>query len=211
MKNLQNFTLVSRTSEVLPSFRGPLIQYRILQSIDHEKGFARRWTVFSQGKRSTMVRYLFAKLLWDELNTLESRVFWCLPEITTDLTIYLSLKALAFGLSRKLLRERLESGQIFGLKFISRQSYISVKGRCHFFLFEEQVTLRRTTKFSGYTKHYKDKGSLGAEREEYFSELLEPISNVSEELLFEFLTVGKIPLFGGSVPYPEDDPIRSKR
>lgn len=211
MKTLQNFNLVSRPSEVLSSFRGPLIQYRILQSVDHEKGIARRWTVFSQGKRSTLVRYLFGKLIWDELNIQESRVFWVLPEVTTDLTIYLSLKALAFGLSRSLLRKRLEAGQIFGLKFISRQQYLTVKGRVNFFLIEEQVTLRRTTKFSGYTKHYKDKGSLAPERDEIISEILEPIVNVSEELLFEFLTVGKFPLFGGSVPYPEDDPIRSKR
>jgi len=154
---------------------------------------------------------LFGKLLWDELNSQESRVFWVLPEVTTDLTIYLSLKALAFGLSRSLLRKRLESGQILGFKYISRQTYLTLKGRVNFFLIEEQVTLRRTAKFSGYTKHYKDKGSLAPERDEIISEILDPIIDVSEELLYEFLTVGKIPLFGGSVPYPEDDPIRSKR
>lgn len=202
---LQNFTTVSKPSEVLSSFRGPLHSYHIVKSVDREKGLLRRWTVFSEGKRSTLTKYLFGKLLWDELNIAEKSVFWHLREITSDTTIYLSLKALVFGVSKKLLRKRLESGSFLGFNFITRQQYLSIKGRVHFFLIEETVNLRKVPKFSGYTKHYKDKGSLAPEREDYLSESFEPLSDVSEEIMLRYLTVGEISLFGGLVVLPDED------
>lgn len=206
MKKLfqSGITSVSRPSEVFTSFRGPLISYRIVKSVNRETGILRGWTVFSQGKRSSLVRYLFGKLLWDELNTKETTIFFHLKEVTTDRTIYLSLKALALGIPKKLLRRRLESGQFLGLKFITRQQYLSVKGQVNFFFIEETVNLRKSPKFSGYTKHYKDKGSLGLEKDEYISEILEPDYDVSEETLLSYLTVGEISLSGG-VFYPDED------
>lgn len=201
----QNFTTVSKPSEVLSSFRGPLHSYHIVKSVDREKGLLRRWTVFSEGKRSTLIKYLFGKLLWDELNAMEKLVFWHLREVTSDTTIYLSLKALVFGISKKLLRRRLETGKILGFYSISRQQYLSIKGRVHFFLIEETVNLRKVPKFSGYTKHYKDKGSLRPEREDYLSESFEPINEVTEEIMLRYLTVGEISLFGGLVVLPDED------
>jgi hypothetical protein len=203
MKNyLQNFNLVSKPSEVFTSFRGPLISYHIVKSINREKRTLRRWTVFSQGKRSTLVSYLFGKLLWDELNTQEREVFWYLSEITKDTTIYLSLKALVLGTSKRDLRKRLETSPFKQLKSISRQSYLSIKGRVNFFFLEEEVNLRSVPKYSGYTKHYKDKGSLRPERE-IISEIFEPCVDVSEDILLHYLTVGEIPLFGGVILSPE--------
>jgi len=199
-----NFITVSRPSEVLTSFRGPLISFPIVKSINRETGILRRWIVFSQGKRSTLVRYLFGKLLWDELNSLESSVFWHLPEVTKDSTIYLSLKALVLGVSKRDLRRRLEAGQFLGLMFISRQQYLTLKGRVNWFFLEETITLRKPIKFSGYTKHHKDKGSLGTEREYFISEILDPTNDVSEETILEYLTVGEFSLFGGVVFHPDE-------
>lgn len=65
-----------------------------------------------------------------------------------------------------------------------------------FLLYEEKINLRRTAKYSGYTRHYKDKGNLGAEREEILSEILEPLYDVSESILLDYLTVGEISLLG---------------
>lgn len=188
---------VSRRSEVFTSFRGPLIQYQLVKSIDRETGLLRRWTVFSQGKRSTLVRYLFGKLLWDELNSFELKVFFHLHEVCNNKTIFLSLKALNTGLSKQILRERLKNGEYLGFWNITRQQYLSIKGRVNFFFLEETVNLRRVTKFSGYTKHHKDKGSLGVEREYYLSEILDPVYDISDEILFTYLIVGEIPLLGG--------------
>lgn len=192
----------------ISSFKGPLIQFQIVKSIDRNKGFIRRWTVFSNGKRSTLVRLLFGKLLWDELNRKESDVFWNLSEITTNLTIYLSLKALALGVDKRLLRERLEKGEkLFSLDFISRQQYLTLKGRSNNFFIEETVSLRRTPKFSGYTKHHKDKGSLGTRRDDYVSEILEPIRDVSEKetVIFRFLSIGEISFFDGEAILSPDE------
>lgn len=200
----QNFTSASRPSEVFTSFHGPMISFHIVKSIDREKGLLRRWTVFSQGKRSTLVQYLFGKLLWDELNVLENRVFWHLSEITTDLTIYLSLKALVLGTSKRDLRKRLERSIFPELKFITRQQYLTLKGRVNWIFLEETVNLRKVNKFSGYTKHHKDKGSLGPERE-FISEILEPVCDVSEEVLLHYLTVGEFSLFGGDYVHPDED------
>lgn len=191
------FTTVSRPSEAFTSFRGPMNSFPIVKSINRELGILRRWIVFSQGKRQVLVRHLFGKLLWDELNSFERNVFWHLEEVTRDTTIYLSLKALALGVSKRELRERLEKGSFFDLWYISRQQYITMKGRTDWIFLEETVNLRRVPKFSGYTKHHKDQGSLGTERD-YVSEILEPSSNISEDIILRYLTVGEFSLFGGS-------------
>lgn len=206
-----NFLLVSTRSEGLTSFRGPLIQYSIVESIDRDKSTLRRWIVFSQGKRSTLVRYLFGKLLWDELNTMEKRILFCLPEVTNDLTIFLSLKALNLGVSKRLLRARLERSPFPELWFISRQSYLSIKGCVQFFFKFEEINVRKVKKYSGYTKHYKDKGSLGPEREFYFSDVVDPYENVSEETLLLYLSVGEFSLLGGVAHYPDEAPEEPKR
>lgn len=209
-KFLSGFTKVSNLSETLVSFRGPLIQFNVIKSINRDKGTMRFWTVFSQGKRSTMLQYLWGKLLWDELNSIERSVFWSLKEVTEDKTIYLSLKAMTLGVSKKTLRERLEKGKFLGLKFITRQQYLSVKGMVNFNLQEKEIQLRSVTKYSGYTKHYKDKGSLGPEKVDYYSNVLDPIS-ISDEIIVTYLTVGDISLFGGRVLFHPDDGPKKDR
>lgn len=197
------FTSVTRPSEVYTSFRGPMISFPIVQYIDREKGTLRRWIVFSQGKRRTLIQYLFGKLLWDNLNAEETRVFWHLTEITRDRTIYLSLKALVQGVSKRDLRRRLEKAEFLSLWFVSRQQYLTLKGRVNWIFLEETINLRKTPKYSGYTKHYKDKGSLGPGRD-IVSEILEPVDDISDEIILSYLTVGEISLFGGVVLHPEE-------
>lgn len=196
----------SKITEVKTSFRGPLIQYSIVKSIDRNKGTARRWIVFSNGKRSILVQYLFGKWLWDELNKIEWDVFWHLPEVTKDRTIYSALRARNSGVSKQLLRKRLsESPSFLSLKFISRQQYLTLKGRINWFFEEETITLRRVPKYSGYTKHYKDKGSLAPERDEV-SVFLDPVLDISEEIIMHYLTVGEISIFAGdALIRPEED------
>jgi len=148
---------------------------------------------------------MFGKLLWDNLNSNESKIFWHLSEITNNISIYLSLKALALGIDKKLLRKRLEFlHEKFGFEFVTRQQYLTIKGRVNFFFLEEVVNLRRVPKFSGYTKHHKDQGSLGPEREDELSEILEPVVDVSEDFFWTYLSVGKISLFGGECSFPDE-------
>lgn len=204
-KSQSAFFLVSDRSDLIRSYRGPLLSFPIVKSIDRENGLLRRWTVFSQGKRSTLVRYLFGKLLWDNLNSFEQEVFWHLREITSTTAIFLSLKALNLGVNKRDLRRRLLNSPFTELQGITRQQYLSIKGQVSFFLKEETLTLRKVPKFKSYTKHYKDKGTLGPEREYYFSDLFEPFEKVSDEILLEYLTVGKFSLFKGEVSYPDEN------
>jgi hypothetical protein len=106
---------------------------------------------------------------------------------------------------------RLEKSPFPELRFISRQQYLSIKGRVQFTFMFEVISLRKTAKFSGYTKHHKDKGSLGLGREFYFSEILDPYENVSEETLLSYLSVGSFTLLGGVVHFPDEGPKRPKR
>ena len=201
----------SRLSEVYTSFHGPMNQYQIVQYIDREKRTLRRWIVISSGKRSTLIRYLFGKLLWDNLNSLEQRVFWSLTEITTNQSIYLSLKALAENFEKKVIRKNLlNAPEFLGLEGISRQQYLTLKGRVNCIFKEETISLRKGPKFSGYTKHYKDKGSLGTGRDWLISEVLEPFLDVQEEIKYYFLTVGKLPPLGSGIALPDDGPIRTE-
>jgi hypothetical protein len=198
-----NLKLVSKPSEVFTSFKGPLISFPVTRYVDRENGILRRWTVFSQGKRSTLVKYLYGKWLWDELNSYEREFFWYLEEVTRDLTIYLSLKAYANGVSKRVLRQRLEKSPFPELQFLPRQQYLTIKGRVTFFLLEESVNLRRVPKFSGYTRHHKDHGSLRPQRER-ISEIFEPSFDVCEDVLFHYLTVGEFTLFGRVVTHPDE-------
>jgi hypothetical protein len=141
---------------------------------------------------------------------MEKRILFCLPEVTNDLTIFLSLKALNLGVSKRILRKRLEQSPFPELWFISRQSYLSIKGCVTFFFKFEEINVRKTKKYSGYTKHYKDKGSLAPEREFYFSDILDPYEIVSEETLFTYLSVGEISLLGQVVRLPDDCPNKGE-
>lgn len=196
-----------RLSDVFTSFQGPLIQFHVVRSIDRNKGFLRRWTVISNGRRPTLVRYLFGKWLHNELNSLESLLFWSLSEVTRDTTIYVSLKAFTLGVPKKTIRKNLARGSFLGLWYITRQQYLTIKGRVNYVLKEETVSLRNSPKYSGYTKHYKDKGSLRKEVDASIDEVLDPIQEVSIESLLKFLSVGEITLFRGSVLFPEENQL----
>lgn len=202
IQGIQEFPPGFKIKDLIHS--GPLHQYHIVFYINREKGILRRWTVFSQGKRSTLINYLFGKLLWDELNSFERTIFFNLPEVTTDFTICNTLKAITLGTFKRKLRKNLEKGAFLGLKFISRKQYLGIKGRVNFFFLLEEVNLRRITKYSGYTKHYKDKGSLRPHVETYVSKPEGIFTNISERIILEYLTVGKIPFFQGEVIYPEE-------
>lgn len=199
MKKTPKFLLASNRSEAFTSFRGPLSTFNVIISVDRNKGFLRRWVVLSQGKRITLIQYLFGKLLWDELNSIEKELFWNLDEVTRDVTIFNTLRALNAGTPRKLLRERLEKGSFLGLWFITRQQYLTLKGRVDWILYKETINLRKVPKYSGYTKHHNDHGSLAPAREEIFSELLEPYEDMDESSIFDFLTVGELGFRGNCI------------
>jgi hypothetical protein len=193
----------SNRSEAYASFgKGPLTEIRIDVSIDRNTGLCRRYVLFSRGGRRVIINYLFGKLLWDELSVVERKLFLSLHECTRDRTIYLSLKALVFGVPKSILRERLETLSKLGLcSYVSRQQYLSIKGQTLAVLFEETFTLRKVPKYSGYTRHYKDQGSLGKPHEEFLNSELDDLFDMKEfdDIVFLFLTVGELTLLSDNV------------
>jgi hypothetical protein len=175
-------------------------------SIDRNKGVLRRWICFSSGKRSTLVDYLFGKWLWDDLTKEEQRIFFVLPEITKDPSIYSCFRARVLGVPKKIIRERLgKLTKLLSVKFITRQQYLSIKGRGKWFFKEETINLRKTSKYSGYTKHYKDKGSIGSQRRDVISEILEPyVSEDKFSLILRFISVGKFDNLEVSILFPDE-------
>lgn len=198
--------LISSRSDDYSSFKGPLFQFPVMISIDRNKSVLRRWICFSSGKRSTLVNYLFGKWLWDELTKKEQEIFLILPEITSDPAIYSCFRARVLGVPKNIIRKRLENlSKILSVKYISRQQYLSIKGRSKWFFKEETISLRKTTKYSGYTKHYKDKGSIGSQRRDVVSEILE--SYVSEDKfsqILQFISVGKFDNLEVSILFPDE-------
>lgn len=180
---------VDRPSVAFATYRGGLHQYRIVISKDQEHSVVRTWTVLSNGKRSKLKSYILGKLLWDELSKVEWEVVWNNPSILRDTTLFLLLKARNQGISRKILRRNLALlHQFTKMNFITRQQYLGMKGQFRAFIVDEQHQVVPTKKYSGYTKHYKDKGSLRPYRDEISEKIIDSTNEVSEEILFSLLT-----------------------
>lgn len=203
--NTKTFSITSDPSQVQKWIRSQRrhFQYPITISIDYNKGLIERWTVFSQGKRSTLVRYLFGKWLWDELTSEEWRVFILLPEVLSDYKIFIPIsKNINESIPKKIIRKRLEDlSKIMSIIYLTKQQYKSISSQSNFLLYENRSRLAKTPKFSGYTKHYKDKGNLPREKTLMPSETLEfeEIDDSIQTIFSFYLTVGKIFLPSGEI------------
>lgn len=200
-------------STALAEIKGGFRRYTIVRSIDREKGLLKRWTILSPGRLDALVRYLWGKWLWDELSQEEYAIFLSMDIIFKAPTIYLSLKAKLFGVSKKDIRHRLETlHNLMGTVYVSREQYLSIKANCTFFFVEEDRPLASVPKYSGYTRHYRDQGSLSKIRPDMVSDFVEVPSFVDQDrLIFEFLTVGEIISSSGQVFFlPEDDSKKNR-
>jgi hypothetical protein len=155
-------------------------EFSIRIDIQHYKGVERRWKIFSErGKLSTLRDYLIGKLIWEELSSFERELLWIFPG-TFQNPIYLEiLRFLNRGNKRKELRKYLEILNLYGWISPTKSHFLSLKSQLSFFLVKEETPLQRTKPYSGYTKHYKDHGSLAPERAEIISVSSE------EDYLFE--------------------------
>jgi hypothetical protein len=181
-------------------------KFKVNLSIDREKGLRKDLVLLSSGGRTTVIRYLIGKLLWDELTNKEKELLYSLPE-SLKFPYFQILKSLN-NTEKSLVRKRYNSiAYIFKLKEITRQQYLSIKGQCLILLYEEERILPKVTKFSGYVKSHKDHGTLGEERE-YLSEEFSPVIDL-ESILYSFLTVGEFPF--KEILLPDDGPKSPKR
>jgi hypothetical protein len=132
---------------------------------------------------------MFAKWLWDELSAEEFQLFINLPGVISIPEVFVALKLRANQISKKEIREFLMNWRNhLALGYVlDRQQYLSLKGQLKIFIIDEEFTLRKSAKYSGYTRHFKDKGTLKKEHPEFSFEKAEPFLNVKikEELIME--------------------------
>jgi hypothetical protein len=168
------------------------------------------WNVISSGKRSTLFKFLFLKWLWDELTSKEFGFLLSLPEFFSSEEFVACARALASGTSKRLIRTRLnEFRKLRGFKTLSQERYKSMKSRMKYSLQEYSFIPGPTKKYSGWTRHHRDHGSLGKLH-------LEPLPTVFTEKveidLFMILTVGKVRMLGSVLGLsPDDDSKESKQ
>lgn len=173
----------------------------------HHTGKLERLVVLSQGRQQSFFKLFIAKLFFDELTRLEWEILYRSNLINNKL-VYLGLKALRM-ISKKLIRRRLEKLTTLGLiTFPTREWYIGARSQLRSFLLRENIQSRPFTKYSGYTKHYKDHGNLPTEKQEFFPFESTENFEIEDEILFHFLTVGKFPFEGYT--FLEDDPNKDR-
>lgn len=176
---------------------------KITVSTDLNRGTAERFLIFSSGKLGTIVRTLFGKWLWDELTKEELEFFLSSPGVMADPTIIACLRARSQGIPKVTIRERL--GKIpFLVSFPSHSQYVSLKGQLFLLVIRQEVILSKVLKYSGYSRHHNDKGSINPHSlEDNFSlpEEFIPSLKSKEVLILDFLTTGESYFFAGGSLY----------
>jgi hypothetical protein len=149
--------------------------------------------------------------LWDELTSQELRFFLNLPEFFKTPLFEASFKARAYGVPKKEIRDKLIGlSALEGTHPFTYERYRGMRG-LYLLLELQEVTFVPTPKYSGYTRHYKDKGSLRSEEilpDEMFS-YDEKVDKVN--FFFSLLSVGYVHTATGVVVSTPDESSKKKR
>jgi hypothetical protein len=141
---------------------------------------------------------LLGKLLYEELTKSEKEIFYRIPRIFDDPIINGIIRFLNNKGKKRELGAKIEILNHYGYSYPERKDYLSIKNSVSFFFFEEERQLSRVKPYSGYTKHYKDHGSLAPERSEIISVSFDDGYLFDEENLFDFffhLSQSILPIF----------------
>lgn len=138
-------------------------------NIFNKNGVIKRWVVISNGKRPAFIRYLFLKLVYDELTKEEMELLLSFRESTSSVSIYFAIVAKRLKIPRRSVRKILETVSLDGGRIPSKEEYLSTKIR--FSIKEKTVPpIKKPKPYRGYSKGYKDgKGSKRTFKAEEFS------------------------------------------
>jgi hypothetical protein len=124
-----------------PRFKGRFFTFRSTYFVDQENRSKQSFLVFSSGRREVVKRYLWLKLVHDQLTRIEYDLFINLLEEDDD-KIWSFLKLLVFT-PKKLLRDRLLRTETkLGQEVSNRESY---RG-------SQQLNIEIQRKLEGYLK-----------------------------------------------------------
>lgn len=199
----------SEAARKIPNFSGGFSTVRVTLSTDREKGTIVRFVVFSSGKRHSLFKYLWHKLVWDELSKLEFELFLSMPESLSNPKIVGFLRS-RLSIDKRVLRKRLNMLELLlGEKVTSLESYRGLK-RMRLDIQKEIGRLPKVPKFSGYCRSISAIG-----KSQGCSVKPEPASDfefVCEEEFdwFFHLSVGEITLLSQAYSLPEDEPNKDR-
>lgn len=193
------------TVKKFPNFHGPFHTLMISYNINREKGTNDRFVVFSSGKRHALVKYLWYKLVWDELSRMEFHLFISMPEVLNNTKILAFLRC-RLEIDKRILRQRLlQIENLIGETPTIRSTYQGLK-RMRIEIQRETISLQKVPKFSGYVRNISAIGrGNGGSRD------LEPVTDfVYEEIRgkidwYLLLSVGEFSLLGQEYKLPEEN------
>lgn len=189
---------VNATARYVPNFKGPFFTWKVNYSINREKRISDVFVVFSSGKRHKVHRFLWLKLIWDELSEDELLLFLSMSETLSDNKIVGFLRA-RLEIPKRVLRTRLlELESYFGEELSDRNHYNGLM-RLRIDLQRRTMRLPKTAKFSGYVRNISSIGK-GSKRSQGKPEPVADsfFSIESETDWYELLSVG------GSLPAEEN-------
>lgn len=170
--------------------------------IDQEKRIRRHFSVFSSGRPNKVLQLLFHKWLYNELKQSELELLFSFKSFLDNPIMFSSFRARSLGIPKKVIRRKLKILVKIGIEFkiLNYLEYKGLQGNLIVSYFEGSDKLPRTKPYSGYTKHYKDKGSLGTG---VTLDSLEPSmeSFDIESFILDFLLSQRdsLPLLGGTL------------
>lgn len=144
-------SLIMKKVPSFPRFSGSFRTITVLKSEDRENGTQDVFVVLSSGKRQTLLRFLWLKLVWDELSKEEYSLFISFKEVLEDDKIVGFLRA-RLSVPKKILRKRLnETEKSLGEKISTREEYQGLR-RIKYEIHEVTRKLPKVRKYSGYIR-----------------------------------------------------------
>ena len=139
-----------------PRFKGGFFTFRQTIFVDQENRVQECFLVYSSGRRETVKKYLWLKLVHDNLTRIEYELFISMLG-EQDAKIWSFLKLLVYA-PKSLLRKRLIRTEIkLEEKVSDRDSYRGIK-KIRIEIQKENRRLPKTKKFSGYIKSLSSRG-----------------------------------------------------
>lgn len=188
----------------IPGFEGRYFRWSVNVTTNREKGILESYLVFSSGRRGATIKYLWLKLLWDNLTSLEYSFFLSLPEVLNDKKKFSFLKA-SINLPKSTLRKTLLKFENFlGEEESSRETYQGIKGM-RLEIHKIKRGLPKVKPYSGYVKSPSSVGSKSSKS--LFLETPTTTEYIIEENNYDWyylLTVGELTLLNGVYIFPDD-------
>lgn len=195
---------MSKKVPEIPEFRGKFHRWSVIINTNREKGTQEELLVFSSGKRGATLRYLWLKLLWNQLTSLEFQYFISLPEVLGNNKMHSFLKAILNFPKRELREKIIKFENFLGEKVSSFKSYQGIRSM-HLEIHRIERDLPRVKPYSGYVKSPSSVGTKSQKtpflESPAYSEFI--IEEINYDW-FELLTVGELTLLNGVYIFPDD-------